>query len=139
MILASMMLTMTACAGHPQVCNFNELPAAAQTFITTYFDKADIAWAQWERDGVGRDYEVKLTDGTDIEFDENGKLEKIECKPREVPAGIVPAQIITYLKANMPNAFVVEYSIDRRKQEVELNSGVDLVFDLNGRFLYIDD
>ncbi|MGN0235313.1 MAG: PepSY-like domain-containing protein [Paludibacteraceae bacterium] len=138
-IMASLLLTLNACSSKPQVATFNDLPAPAQQFITTYFAQSDIAWIQWERDGVSKEYEVKLNDGTWIEFYGDGALEKIECKPNAVPAGIVPAPVIAYMNTNFPQAVVVKYHIDRRDQEVELNTGLELVFDLNGNFLKIDD
>ena len=135
---ASVVLSLSACASKPQVCSFNELPASAQTFVSTYFSESDIAWIQWERDGMHKEYEVKLNNGTDMEFGENGDLQKIDCKPNAVPAGIVPQAIVNYVSTKFPNAFIIEYSIDRRKQEIELNNGLDLTFDKNGNFLYAD-
>ena len=138
-IMASLLLTMNACSSKPQVATFNELPAPAQQFITTYFAQSDIAWIQWERDGVSKEYEVKLNNGTWIEFYSDGALEKIDCKTIAVPAGIVPETVVNYVSTNFPQVVIVKYQIDRRDQEVELNTGLELVFDLNGNFKYIDD
>ena len=46
-LFASLLMTMSACSSKPQVGTFNELPAPAQQFITTYFAQSDIAWIQW--------------------------------------------------------------------------------------------
>ena len=138
-LFASLLLTMNACSSKPQVATFNELPAPAQQFITTYFAQSDIAWIQWERDGVSKEYEVRLNNGTWIEFYSDGSLEKIDCKTNAVPAGIVPETVVNYVSTNFPQAVIVKYQIDRRDQEVELNTGLELVFDLNGNFLHIDD
>ena len=138
-IMASLLMTMNACSSKPQVATFNELPAPAQQFITTYFAQSDIAWIQWERDGVSKEYEVKLNNGTWIEFYSDGALEKIDCKTNAVPAGIVPETVVNYVSTNFPQVVIVKYQIDRRDQEVELNTGLELVFDLNGNFKYIDD
>lgn len=138
-LFASLLLTMNACSSKPQVATFNELPAPAQQFITTYFAQSDIAWIQWERDGVSKEYEVRLNNGTWIEFYADGTLEKIDCKTNAVPAGIVPETVVNYVSTNFPQAVIVKYQIDRRDQEVELNTGLELVFDLNGNFVKIDD
>ena len=42
-IMASLLVTMNACSSKPQAAAFNELPAPAQQFITTYFAQSDIA------------------------------------------------------------------------------------------------
>ena len=138
-IMASLLMTMNACSSKPQVATFNELPAPAQQFITTYFAQSDIAWIQWERDGMSKEYEVRLNNGTWIEFYSDGALEKIDCKTNAVPAGIVPETVVNYVNTNFPQAVIVKYQIDRRDQEVELSTGLELVFDLNGNFLHIDD
>ncbi len=138
-LFASLLLTMNACSSKPQVATFNELPAPAQQFITTYFAQSDIAWIQWERDGVSKEYEVRLNNGTWIEFYSDGALEKIDCKTNAVPAGIVPETVVNYVNTNFPQVVIVKYQIDRRDQEVELSTGLELVFDLNGNFLHIDD
>ena len=138
-IMASLLMTMNACSSKPQVATFNELPAPAQQFITTYFAQSDIAWIQWERDGMSKEYEVRLNNGTWIEFYSDGSLEKIDCKTNAVPAGIVPETVVNYVSTNFPQVVIVKYQIDRRDQEVELNTGLELVFDLNGNFKYIDD
>ena len=138
-LFASLLLTMNACSSKPQVATFNELPAPAQQFITTYFAQSDIAWIQWERDGMSKEYEVRLNNGTWIEFYSDGALEKIDCKTNAVPAGIVPETVVNYVSTNFPQVVIVKYQIDRRDQEVELSTGLELVFDLNGNFKYIDD
>ena len=138
-LFASLFISMFACSSKPQVGTFNELPAPAQQFITTYFAQSDIAWIQWERSGMGKEYEVRLNSGVEIEFYGDGSLETNECKDHAVPDGIVPDAIATYVNTKFPQAFVVKYHIDRREQEVELNNDLDLVFDLNGNFKYIDD
>ena len=88
---------------------------------------------------MGKEYEVRLNSGVEMEFYSDGSLETIECKPNAVPDGIVPAAIATYVSTQFPQAFIVKYHIDRREKEVELNTTLELVFDLNGNFKYIDD
>ena len=138
-LFASLLMTMSACSSNPQVGTFSELPAPAQQFITTYFAQSDIAWIQWERSGVSKEYEVRLNSGVEMEFYGDGSLETIDCKPNAVPDGIVPVAIATYVSTQFPHAFIVKYHIDRRKQEVELNNDLDIVFNLKGNFKYIDD
>ena len=137
-ILASVLLSLNACADHAQVGSFTNLPQAAQTFVETYFAKADIAVILYEREGLHNEYEVRLNNGTKIEFDYQGNLEKVDCKTLPVPTGIVPAPIVQYVEANHPTMFIVEYSIDRRKQSVELNTEMEIEFDKAGNFLRYD-
>ncbi len=131
-------LSLTACAGNAQIVAYNNLPQQAQTFVTTHFSQSDIAFILSERDGLHNEYEVRFNDGTKLEFDYQGNLEKIDCQTRPVPAGIVPAPIVEYVNTKHTGMFIVEYSIDRRKQSVELNTEVEIEFDRAGNFLRYD-
>lgn len=137
-IMASVLLSLNACADRAQVGSFTNLPQAAQSFVETYFAKSDIAVILYEREGLHNEYEVRLNNGTKIEFDHQGNLEKVDCKTLPVPTDIVPASIVQYVETNHPTMFIVEYSIDRRKQSVELNTEMDIEFDKAGNFLRYD-
>lgn len=138
-LMASVMLSLTACADHhAQPCSFNELPQTAQTFVDTYFGQATIAFILKDREGLHYEYEVRLNDGSKIEFDQAGNLEKVDCKYKAIPDGIVPQPIATYVTSKHPQQFIVEYSIDRREQKVELNNEIEIEFDRAGNFLRYD-
>lgn len=137
--MASVVVCLSACAEKTQLVKFNELPQKAQTFIETYFNAADISFVKMEKDGLHNDYDVRMTDGTEIDFDHDGSLEQVDCNTKAVPAGIVPGKITTYVAEHFAGAFIVKYEIDRRELKVELNNSLDLEFDKQGNFLRIDD
>ena len=137
--MASVVVCMSACAEKTQLVKFNELPQKAQTFIETYFNAADISFVKMEKDGLHNDYDVRMTDGTEIDFDHDGSLEQVDCQTKAVPAGIVPEKITTYVAEHFAGAFIVTYEIDRKELKVELNNSLDLEFDKQGNFLRIDD
>ena len=137
-LLTGVLLSLNACADRTQVGSFNTLPQPAQIFVETYFSKADIAVILYEREGLHNEYEVRLNDGTWIAFDNKGNLEKVDCKNRAVPDGIVPEAIVQYVETNHPTMFIVEYETDRRKQTVELNMDIEIEFDKAGNFLRYD-
>lgn len=137
--MASVVVCLSACAEKTQLVKFNELPQKAQTFIETYFNAADISFVKMEKDGLHNDYDVRMTDGTEIDFDHDGSLEQVDCNTKAVPAGIVPEKITTYVADHFAGAFIVKYEIDRRELKVELNNSLDLEFDKQGNFLRIDD
>jgi len=137
--MASVMMCASACAEKTQLVTFKELPQKAQTFVETYFNAGDVSFIKMEKDGLHNDYDVKMTDGTEIDFDYQGELEEIDCKTKAVPQGIVPEKIATYVAEHFAGAFVVEYKIDRKKLKVELNNSLELEFDKQGNFLRIDD
>ena len=95
--MASVVVCLSACAEKTQLVKFNELPQKEQTFIETYFNAADISFVKMEKDGLHNDYDVRMTDGTEIDFDHDGSLEQVDCNTKAVPAGIVPEKITTYV------------------------------------------
>ena len=51
----------------------------------------------------------------------------------------VQQKIADYISANYPNNSVTEVEIENQKIEVELSSGIELIFDINGNFVRLDD
>lgn len=51
----------------------------------------------------------------------------------------VQQNISAYLQVHYSNQTVVEVEVENQKIEIELNNGIELIFDLAGNFLRIDD
>ena len=135
----SCILSLTACADHYQLIKYSELPVQAQAFIQQYFNQEDISQIERDREGIHYEYNVYLKNATEIDFDHQGNLQSIDCKRTNVPEGIVPEVIMSFISLHHPNLFVVEYIIDYRHQTVELNNEIELIFDREGHFLRMDD
>jgi hypothetical protein len=46
---------------------------------------------------------------------------------------------MSFVALHYPDQIAVEYHVERRTLNLELNSGLELIFDLEGQFLRIDD
>lgn len=115
--------------------NRSDLPEEAQKFLTTYFPKAKVSMIKVDKHLLKRtDYDVKLTNGMTIEFKNSGKWEEVDCKGKEVPDGIVPKRIKTYVTKNHADAFVTKIERTSSGYEVKLNTEVELKFDHLGTF-----
>lgn len=115
------------------------LPVAARTQLDRHF-KAKVSLVKIDKEyGRISEYEVVLTDGTEIEFDKAGNWKSVEVRRgAAVPAGIIPSGIREYVKRNQRQKIVgIEKS--RRYYEVELANGVEMLFDLSGNFVKFDD
>ncbi len=110
------------------------LPDAAQQFIAQYFANATVVNVELD-DFI---YEVLLSNGVELEFDMNGNWREVDCNTFAVPQGIVPQNIANFVSTSYPNNFIVKIEFKNQKYEIELNNHLDLVFDINGNFLYID-
>lgn len=121
--------------------------AQAQTieeFIKAYFPEVELL--STIRDGF--DYEVTLSDYTQIEFDSNalGKTpewDEIDCKHSTiyhcVPAALVPAEIADYVKRLHETQPIVKISKDGRGWDIELSNGIEIEFDRKFNIVEIDD
>lgn len=113
----------------------NDLPEAAQSFLKEYFPKTAVGMIKVDKHLLKKtDYDVKLVNGTKIEFNNSGKWTSVDCKTREVPEGIIPKTIRTYVKKNFPDVKIVKIEKTSSKYEVELSDDVELTFNLLGQF-----
>lgn len=113
---------------------FEKLPQQAQQFINQNFK--DVGFLSAMKDD-GK-YDVVLKDGTEIEFTRKGEWKKVDCHLTAIPEAVIPPTILTYVKAQFPDNFIVKIDKDSREYEVELNNNIDLMFDKNGNFMYAD-
>lgn len=125
-------------AAGDKVIRFEELPEAARATVNRYFNAGQVASVKQEYEWLGSVYEVKFFDGTEIDFLGNGEWKEIDCSPRAVPAGLVPAEIARLIGKRFPGRKVVKIDRDRRDWEVELDDDTDLKFDLKFNLIDID-
>ena len=118
--------------------NAQSLPEAITTFIKQQFPNATIAGIEPDHDNGGLEYDVYLSDGTQLDFDANNQWEKVESM-KGVPAFFIPKAIANHVKSNYQNAVITKINKEYNGYEVELNNGVELRFDGSGRFLGMDD
>ena len=131
-------LTFSACARGKQPIAFENLPNGVQQEVLKCYTKDQIQFITVEKELLSTEYEFVLTNGVQLEFDENAKLLKAESK-LGLPEKLINPQIVAYVKANFPKAIITEYSCDKWEQDVELNNEIDLVFDSKNNFKHIDD
>lgn len=113
----------------------NDLPEAAQNFLKDYFPKSKVGMVKTDKHLLKKtDYDVKLVNGTKVEFNNAGKWTAVDCKTREVPEGIIPKSIRTYVRKNFPEVKIVRIKKTTSKYEVGLSDDVELTFNLLGQF-----
>lgn len=126
-----------AYAGRP--IEQDNLPATALQFIKQYYPDASISLAKQEGiEFINREYEVVLSNNTRIEFCGNGEWEQIDSR-EELPMGVVPQEIMSFVASRYPTAKVTDMERGRRYSEVTLNNGTELSFDRDFRLVDIDD
>lgn len=117
-----------------------DLPSAASTFLSTYFADMGIANTKKEKEGIfGREYSVRLEDGTEIDFDKDGDWIEVDGAGNSpIPTGFILDPIVAYVAEHYPNTAISSIEKERNGFDVELTNGVDLEFDTNGTFERVD-
>lgn len=118
--------------------NAQSLPAPITDFIKKQFPNATIAGIEADHEHGGLEYDVYLSDGTQIDFDANNQWEKVESM-KGVPAFFIPQGISSYVKSNYQNLAITKINKELHGFDVELANGMELTFDRSGRFLGMDD
>lgn len=116
------------------------LPVAAQTVLKDNF-KAKVSHIKINKDfGRITEFDVVLTDGSEITFDSKGNWKDIEMsRNASVPSAFIPTAISTYVKANQKNVKITGIEKNRSGYDVELSNGVEMKFNSEGRFQRYDD
>ena len=126
----------------------DSLPASALSYIATNFPNDSIYEVERDNECDTEVYEVELSSGIELYFDLQGNFlgtdETFDCDDDdEIDPSTLPANLLSYISANYPNDSIYEAERDDECDEevikVELTSGIELYFDLQGNFLGTDD
>ncbi len=138
--LGQAMICNAALGGNLPDFDDKRLPQAAVEFINRYFPEAKISHVKVEKEFLRiKEYEVLLTDRTEIEFDSNGEWKEVECYKRPVPEELIPDFVRQCIDDKFPSSYVVKIERGRRDIEVELDNDFSLTFNLRGQLIEIDD
>lgn len=124
-----------------QLIDEDQLPTVAKNFLSTHFNDASIVLIKKEQDSKTT-YNVYLSDGFKIEFNQEGEWIEIESKQnKEIPTVLLPNALTSYIQLHYSDYKLV--GIEKKGQgfEVELQRGrqeIELLFDREGNFIKVD-
>lgn len=115
------------------------LPQAAQAVIKKNF-KSKVSVVKIDKTlGKITEYEVVLTDGSEITFDAKGNWKEVEtAKNKNVPSGFIPKAISDYVSKNHKGQKIVGIEIKHDGYEIDLSNGIDIRFNKAGDFVKYD-
>lgn len=115
--------------------NREDLPAEAQEMLKQYFPKAKVSLIKIDRHLLKKtDFDVRLTNGTTIEFSNKGKWTSVDCGSKTVPEALVPKTIRTYVAKNYSGVTIVSIRKRNAGYDIGLSDNVELRFNLLGQF-----
>lgn len=127
-----------------QAQNYENLPQNAKNYIKKHFK--DFTINHYEKDQDLLDVEHKVYIGNinssyKLEFDKKGNIKKIESSDDKsaLPNSVISVKMSQHVTGKFPNAKVMEWKKKKSTQVLELDNDIELIFNLNGDFLRIDD
>ncbi len=140
-LIVCMLLTVSAMYARDRVSrDVNLLPTEARELIKNHFAEASISYLKVDKNLFRVEgYDVRLTDGTELDFNSKGQWTEIEAEKNAVPASLIPDVIKKYMKQNYNGQRVKKIKHNRRGYELKLSNGLEVEFDNMGHFLRLDD
>ena len=122
------------------IIDSSQLPKKVVQFIQKYYSKEKMSIINFEKNFFsGDEYEVILTNGTLIEFNEDGEWKDIECKNSNiVHMEIIDKRITEVIKKKFPSNNVIKIERSSRDTEIELDNDIELIFNKNEALVRID-
>ena len=139
MLALSFVLMSAICDARETKVSVNKLPKAAQNMIASNFNGKKVTLVKKDVDANFINFDVVLNDGTKLEFDSKGEWTELDCKSSTVPSALVPSAISKFVKAQYPNARIVQIERNSRGYEIDLSNGMDIKFDKKFNVVKIDD
>lgn len=129
-----------ACAKGKVTRDINQLPTEARATIENHFPNASVSYLKIDKNIFRIEgYDVRLSDGTELEFNSKGQWTEVDRKNGAVPSSIIPDVVNTYMKENYGGQRIKEIKHNRRGYELKLANGLEVDFDNMGNFLKLDD
>ena len=133
------LVTLSLHAGSDRVIQSKQLPKVAQLFLAKHFAGRAVSFAKEDRDFSGTTYDVRLADGTEIEFTSAGEWKEVDGKHTALPLTFIPAQIVKTIQSQHAGDAIVHIERKRRGYQVELASGLEVLFNTRFQLVGYDD
>jgi uncharacterized membrane protein YkoI len=105
-----------------------ELPQPAQDFLKKHFSNTTIDVAKKDPEHGEKGYEVKLKDGTEVEFWKDGSYREVDGGDQPIPTAFIPAAVKDYVAKKYPNEKITHIDYGHKDLDVDLTNKIDLEF-----------
>ena len=125
-----------ACTSESTTHDATKLPESARNLISRNFTSAISLVEEEKSMGSVKEYEVTLTDGSEITFTGSGDWKSVDTPAGiAVPSGLVPTAIQSYVDTKHQGAFIDGIEKNKKGYEVELSNNIEIQFDMAGNFV----
>lgn len=133
--LAIALLIVTVSVSAQKRIEVTELPKPAQEFLKKHFNHTLVVTAQKDPEHGEKGYEVKLKEGTEVEFWKDGSYREVDGGDNPIPTGFIPDNILAYVTKNHPNEKITHIDYGHKDLDVDLTNKIDLEFTKDGKIL----
>ncbi|KAF2343100.1 PepSY-like domain-containing protein [Flavobacterium tistrianum] len=133
LVIGLLMLTISASA--QKKIELTELPKPAQDFLKKHFSYTTVELAKKDAEHGEKGYEVKLKDGTEVEFWKDGSYREVDGGDNPIPTAFIPDNIKAYVAKNYPNEKITHIDYGHKDLDVDLTNKIDLEFTKEGKIL----
>ncbi|PWB26398.1 PepSY-like domain-containing protein [Flavobacterium sp. HTF] len=134
-ISAALLLGFAISANAQKKITVTELPQPAQDFLKKHFSNSEIAVVKKDAEHGEKGYEVKLKDGTEVEFWKDGSYREVDGGDKPIPTAFIPAAVKDYVAKNYPNEKITHIDYGHKDLDVDLTNKIDLEFTKEGKFI----
>jgi len=122
-------------ADNDKVITFDQLPKKVQVMLNKHLENKVplVVTTDWD------DYKIMYQSGEKFEFDKSGNWTDLDFWLSQVPAELVPEQILSSVDASFPGASIVKIERDSEGYDVKLNNGLNLEYNRRFQMVDIDD
>jgi hypothetical protein len=115
-----------------------DLPVEINSYISTHFPNKSILQVIKDKDGLIKSYDILLNENVSLEFNRKNEIIDIDGNTK-LPDSVIPDKILQFVALKYAANFVTDWQLDGNNQQVELDNGLDLEFNIKGEFLRIDN
>lgn len=133
--LAVTLLILTISVNAQKKIEVTELPKDAQEFLKTHFSHTSVEKVQKDPEHGEKGYEVKLKDGTEVEFWKDGSYREVDGGDMPIPTDFIPNNIKAYVAKNHPSERITHIDYGHKDLDVDLTNKIDLEFTKDGKIL----
>nr|WP_294788983.1 PepSY-like domain-containing protein [uncultured Flavobacterium sp.] len=129
------LLSLTISTNAQKKIEVEELPKPAQEFLKQYFSYTTIKSAKKDSEHGEKGFEVKLSDGTEVEFWKDGSYREVDGGENPIPTAFIPDNIKAYVAKNHPNEKITHIDYGHKDLDVDLTNKINLEFTRDGKIL----
>ena len=107
------------------------LPQKSRAFINSTFPGVQI----WKVERDGGKFEVKLSNGVDIDFYMNGDWKDIDGEWVTIPFSVLPPSVANTVKQTYPQAAIIKVEKEWGNYKIKLNNFMELYITANGQLV----